>query len=81
LAYQLVNTIRYMLKEKGINYEWKNIVRIMNSHTIQTIILPTDKKVIHLRKPAKPIEEVEQIYKAANCKNSLKPVKKYVVYH
>ncbi len=81
LAYQLVNTIRHMLKDKGINYQWKNIVRIMNTHTIQTIILPTDKKVIHLRKPAKPIEEVQQIYRAASCKNSQKAVKKYVVYH
>ncbi len=81
LAYQLVNTIRYMLKDKGINYQWKNIVRIMNTHTIQTIILPTDKKVIHLRKPAKPIEEVQQIYRAASCSNSQKAVKKYVVYH
>ncbi len=81
LAYQLVNTIRHMLKDKGINYQWKNIVRIMNTHTIQTIILPTDKKVIHLRKPAKPIEEVQQIYRAASCLNSQKAVKKYVVYH
>ena len=81
LAYQLVNTIRHMLKEKGINYDWKNVVRIMNTQTIQTIVLPTDKKVIHLRKPAKPINEVIEIYQAANCKNSQKAVKKYVVYH
>ena len=81
LAYQLVNTIRHMLKGKGINYDWKNIVRIMNTHTIQTIVLPTDKKIIHLRKPAKPINEVGEIYQAANCKNSQKAVKKYVVYH
>ena len=81
LAYQLVNTIRYMLKSKGLNYDWRNIVRIMNTHTIQTIVLPTDKKVIHLRKPAKPIEEVREIYQATNCKNSQKAVKKYVVYH
>ena len=70
-----------MLKGKGINYDWKNIVRIMNTHTIQTIVLPTDKKIIHLRKPAKPINEVGEIYQAANCKNSQKAVKKYVVYH
>jgi len=81
LAYQLVNTIRHILKGKGINYDWKNIVRIMNTHTIQTVVLPTDKKVIHLRKPAKPIDEVKQIYDAANCSSSQKAVKKYVVYH
>ena len=31
LAYQLVNTIRFMLKEKGITSDWRNIVRIMNT--------------------------------------------------
>ena len=81
LAYQLVNTIRHMLKTNGINHDWKNIVRIMNTHTIQTVVLPTDKKNIHLRKPAKPIKEVKQIYDAANCKISQMAVKKYVVYH
>jgi transposase len=81
LAYQLVNTIRYMLKKAGIKHDWNNIIRIMSTQTIQTIELPTDKKKIHLRKPAKPIKEVQQIYKATNCTNIQKAVKKYVVYH
>ena len=81
LAYQLVNTIRHMLKKENINLDWKNIVRIMNTHTIQTVVLHTDKKIIHLRKTAKPIKEVKQIYDAANCKKSQMAVKKYVVYH
>ena len=81
VVFLVVNTIRYMLKNKGINYSWTNIVRIMNTHTIQTIVLPTDKKIIHLRKPAKPISEVKQIYEATNCRHTQKAVKKYVVYH
>jgi len=81
LAYQLVNTIRYMLKQKGINYDWKNIVRIMSTQKIQTIKLPTDKKVMHLRKPSVPIKEVTQIYDATNCKHTQSAMKKYVVYH
>lgn len=81
LAYQLVNTIRYMLKEKGIKYDWKNIVRIMSTQTIQTVKLPTDKKNIHLRKPAKPINEVKEIYNATQCRQTQKAIKKYVVYH
>ena len=81
LAYQLVNTIRYMLKEQSIKHDWRNIVRIMSTQTIQTIKLPTDKKTIHLRKPSKPIEQVEQIYKATNCKETQTAIKKYVVYH
>ena len=81
LAYQLVNTIRYMLKKQDIHYDWSNITRIMSTQTIQTLILPTDTKTIHLRKPAKPIKEVQQIYKATACRHTQKAVKKYVVYH
>jgi transposase len=81
LAYQLVNTIRHMLKEKGIRHDWTNVVRIMNTHTIQTIELPTDTKKIHLRKPSKPIKEAQQIYTATNCTKTQTAVKKYVVYH
>ena len=81
LAYQLVNTIRYMLKQNGYNYDWKNIIRIMSTQKINTIKLPTDKKVMCLRKPSKPISEVRQIYDATNCKHTIPAVKKYVVYH
>jgi len=81
LAYQLVNTIRYMLKKKGINHDWQNIVRIMSTQTIQTIELPTDKKTIQLRKPSKPIVEAKQIYDAIGCKHTQTAIKKYVVYH
>jgi len=81
LAYQLVNTIRGKLKQAGLHYAWQNILRIMATQTIQTIELPTDKKTIHLRKPAKPIKEVQQIYQATGCTETQKPVKKYVVYH
>ncbi len=81
LAYQIVNTIRYMLKQKGINHDWRNIVRIMSTQKIQTIKLPTDKKVMHIRKPSSPIHEVRQIYEATSCKQTQPAVKKYVVYH
>lgn len=81
LAYQLVNTIRHMLREKGIHHDWKNILRIMSTQTIQTIELPTDKKDIHIRKPSKPIKEAQQIYQATGCTDTQKAVKKYVVYH
>jgi len=81
LAYQLVNTIRYMLKQTDINYDWRNIVRIMSTQKIQTLVLPTDKKTIYLRKVSKPINEVKQIYDATKCKSTIPTIKKYVVYH
>lgn len=81
LAYQLVNTIRYMLQQEGIHYDWNNILRLMATQTIQTLELPTDTKTIYLRQPAKPIKEVSQIFRATNCSNTQKATKKYVVYH
>ncbi len=36
LAYWVVNTIRYQLKQKGIKNEWRDIVRIMNTQKIVT---------------------------------------------
>lgn len=81
LAYQLINTIRYLLKEKGIKDDWKNILRIMNTQHIQTVVLPTDSKTIHLRLPSKPIAKAKEIYDATYCTHTQKATKKYVVYH
>lgn len=81
LAYQLVNTIRHMLKQKGIHYDWTNIKRIMSTHKLQTVSFSTDKKQMQLRKPSVPIKEVKEIYNVTKCKNIQKVVKKYVVYH
>ena len=81
LAYQLVNTVRYMLKKKEITHDWQNIVRIMNTQTIQSLLLPTKTKTISLRKPSKPIKEAQDIYKATNTKSMIPAKKKYVVYH
>jgi len=81
LAYQLVNTIRHMLKKKALHYSWATITRIMSTQTIQTLTLPTATKTVHLRKPAKPIQEVQHIYTATQCRHTQKAIKKYVVYH
>ena len=81
LAYQLVNTIRYMLKEQGINHDWKNIVRIMNTQKIQSVLLNTKTKQMCIRKPSRPMSEVLEIYQATGAKSMIADQKKYVVYH
>jgi transposase len=81
LAYQLVNTIRHMLKQSGIHYDWNNIMRIMSTQIAQTTVIPTDKKVIHLRKVSVPARKVREIYKACACEMTTKAKKKFVVYH
>jgi len=81
LAYQLVNTIRYMLKEEGITSDWRNIVRIMNTQSIQSVVFNNETKKFCVRKPSKPIKEVLDIYQATHTKSMIPDKKKYVVYH
>jgi len=70
------NTIRHILKAQGIKHDWRNIVRIMSTKTIQTVQLQTDKKTIHLRKPSKPIEQVQKIYNTTSSKETQTAIKK-----
>lgn len=64
-----------------MEYIQNGIKRVMPPQTLHTLELHTEIKVIHLRKPAKSIKEVAEIYKAPGCENTQKAVKKYVVYH
>lgn len=81
LAYQLVNTIRFMLKENSINHDWRNIKRIMATQTIQSVLLNGETKKFCVRKPSKPIQEALEIYQATNSDSMVPEKKKYVVYH
>ena len=48
LAYQIVSTIRYQLKQKNITHDWSNIIRIMNTQKIATnsMINKKNQKII-----------------------------------
>lgn len=65
LAYQLVSTIRFQLKQKGITHEWKEIVRIMNTQKmVTTHLVNTDNEKISIRKCSTPEPKVQTIYMA-----------------
>lgn len=65
LAYQLVSTIRFQLKRQGINHEWREIVRIMNTQKmVTTTLVNTDREHISIRKCSSPEPKVQDIYKA-----------------
>ena len=69
IAYQMVNTIRYQLKSKGIHYSWSNIVRIMNSQKVVTAsMLDKQGRKILIRKCSKPEPNVKEIYDALGYK-------------
>lgn len=62
LAYWLVSTIRYQLKQTGISCSWKEIVRIGNT---QKMITTTGQniydKVIRIRRCSEPTKELKVI--------------------
>lgn len=81
LGYQIVNAIRYHLKKHDINHDWRNIVRILSTQTLNDIKLPTKTKQLIVTKPSTPIAEVKEIYNILKFKFKTKIKKKYVVYH
>lgn len=63
LAYWLVNTIRYQLKNNGINNCWTEIVRIGNTQkVITTSGTNTYDKIISVRKCSQPGDKLKHIY-------------------
>ena len=72
LAYHLVHTLRYQLKQQGIHLSWENIRKIMSTQQRISITLPTDDhKTIHLRTTTKTEMRQKQIYDALNIKTDL----------
>ena len=63
LAYWLVSTIRYQLKQKGLNSQWNEIVRIMNTQKCVTTTMENiNSEVISIRQCTEPTQKVRQIY-------------------
>lgn len=69
LAYWLVATIRYQLKQKGYKHDWSEIVRIMNTQKcITTTVKNSNEEIISIRQCTEPIEKVRQIYELMSYK-------------
>jgi transposase len=65
LAYHLVHTLRYQLKQQGIQLSWDSIRNIMSTQQRLTITLPTDDhKTIHLRTTTQAEARQKQLYAA-----------------
>jgi transposase len=63
LAYWLVATIRYQMKQQGINSDWREIVRTMNTQKCVTTSLVNIKdETISIRQCTEPTKEVKKIY-------------------
>jgi len=80
LAYWVVNTIRHQLKQKGINNQWKDIVRTMDTQKLVTTNLTNEfDQPIIIRQCSEPIEAVAKIYEALKYKHKPFTRKKAVV--
>ena len=80
IAYQLVATIRYQLKKKGIHHDWRNIVRIMNTQKEVTSTMKNKAgKIIMIKKCSTPTVDAKQIYDALGYRYNPYFIKKSVV--
>ena len=80
LAYWVVNTIRYQLKQKEIYSDWREIVRIMNTQKcVTTSVENIKQETISIRQCTEPNQSVKQIYQALNYKPAPFVRKKSVV--
>ena len=65
LGYHLVHTLRYQLKQQGINLSWGSIRNIMSTQQRLTLTLPTEvNKTIHLRTTTQPEVRQQQLFTA-----------------
>jgi len=70
LAYWLVNTVRYQLKNHGINNVWSEIVRIGNTQKVVTTTgTNTYDKTIITRRCSQPNEKLTNIYNILKLKH------------
>jgi hypothetical protein len=79
LAYWLVSTIRYQLKQQDANHDWSEIVRIMNTQKRVTTTLENSKEeTIQIRQCSEPTKKVEELYNKLKYTSIPLPRKKSV---
>ena len=80
LAYWLVATIRFQLKQKEFRSDWREIVRTMNTQKcVTTSVLNIKEETISVRQCTEPSQQVKKIFDLLNYKYALFIRKKSVV--
>ena len=81
MAYWLVNTGRYQLKNHGINSVWSEIVRIGNTQKVVTTAgTNTYNQIITKRRCSVPHEKLSNIYNILKLKHQPFTKRKSVVH-
>jgi hypothetical protein len=80
MAYWVVNTIRHQLKGYGINSDWRELVRVMNTQKCVTTTMTNDKgQQLAVRCYSKPETKTALIYDSLKLKHAPFIQKKSVV--
>jgi transposase len=80
LSYWLVATIRYQLKQKGYNSDWREIVRTMNTQKcVTTSVENIRNEIISVRQCTEPTPAAKKVYDLLNFKYAPLVRKKSVV--
>ncbi|MDI6704587.1 MAG: IS1634 family transposase [bacterium] len=67
LAYHILHTIRFKLRQLGIHHDWETIRHLLSTHVrITTMMKRKDGKMIHIRKSCRPELFHKEIYDALN---------------
>jgi transposase len=67
LAYHLLHTIRFKLRQKGVRFSWTTIRKRLSTQVrVSTTMKRKDGKIIHIRKSSKAEPSHQAIYDALN---------------
>jgi transposase len=82
MAYNIVAPIRHTLKQRGVNSDWRNIVRTMNTQKVSSVsVIAKNNSEIIIRTCSRPSAEALEIYKALGMTSMPVGQKKFVVTH
>ena len=80
IAYTVVATIRYQLRQLGINHDWQTIVRIMNTQKmVVSTVKDSNDQLLMVNKCSDPEPNVVKIYQALHLKQMPFKTKIYAI--
>lgn len=81
LAYWVVSTVQYQLRQQNVHTDWRDIVRILSTHkVVSTQMQRKEKSDVKIRQCTEPGEKVQTIYRMLDINGIPIRRKKYVVH-
>lgn len=78
LAYHILAAIEKTLLDKGVHTSWATVREKLKTHTVNTIVLPTDNgSILEIRKASIPEPEQNLLYDLLEVPKTIVPPKKF----